>query len=153
MSTKIFQRGSRIAVSCALVIGVGYLVLGATASENGFPEGYDAVKAAPNSHRVVFENSIVRVLEVTIPPAGESEPMHHHRWPSFFVDWDIGGKTNHLRYHRPDGSVRDIPAVDTPKHPGRWRVRWLEPEPMHAIETIEKNNDATDLRVEIKVGS
>jgi hypothetical protein len=31
-----------------------------------FPEGYDAVTAAPGSHKVIFENALVRVLEVTI---------------------------------------------------------------------------------------
>jgi len=36
--------------------------------KSGFPDGFDAVQAAPNSHRVVFENEFVRVLEVTVPP-------------------------------------------------------------------------------------
>jgi hypothetical protein len=49
---------------------------------SGFPDGYDAVQAAPGSHKVIFENALVRVLEVTIPPNGQTEPMHHHRWPS-----------------------------------------------------------------------
>src|SRR5690348_13210843 len=62
-----------------------------------FPEGFDAAKAAPNSHKVLFENAFVRVLEVTVPPAGVTEPMHHHRWPSFFLDWDTGGCTPHVR--------------------------------------------------------
>jgi hypothetical protein len=30
----------------------------------GFPEGFDAVQAAPGSHKVIFENALVRVLEV-----------------------------------------------------------------------------------------
>ena len=30
------------------------------------PSSYDAVAAAPDNHRVVFENEKVRVLEVTI---------------------------------------------------------------------------------------
>src|SRR5271156_3072130 len=33
-----------------------------------FPEGYDAVQAAPDTHKVIFENEFVRVLEVTVPP-------------------------------------------------------------------------------------
>jgi len=32
-----------------------------------FPDGFDAVQAAPNSHKVIFEK-FVRVLEVTVPP-------------------------------------------------------------------------------------
>jgi hypothetical protein len=42
------------------------------------PGSYDAIAAAPNNHRVVFENEKVRVLEVTIKP-GEKEPFHEHR--------------------------------------------------------------------------
>ena len=44
----------------------------------------DAVKAAPEHHKVLFENDRVRVLEVTLEPHDE-EPVHHHRWPSVFV--------------------------------------------------------------------
>ena len=59
--------------------------------KSGFPDGYDAVQAAPNSHKVIFENAIVRVLEVILPPPGATEPMHHHHWPGFFLNWDTGG--------------------------------------------------------------
>jgi hypothetical protein len=53
----------------------------AWASDNaGFPDGYDAVQAAPDSHRVIFENALVRVLEVTIPPDGQTEPIHAGHW-------------------------------------------------------------------------
>ena len=44
----------------------------------------DAVTAAPDQHRVIFENARLRVLEVTLEP-GDEEPVHHHRWPSVFV--------------------------------------------------------------------
>ncbi len=30
--------------------------------KSGFPDGYDAVQAAPNSHKVIFENAVVRAL-------------------------------------------------------------------------------------------
>lgn len=73
--------------------------LGLTQNETDFPQGYDAVTAAPGSHRVLFENALVRVLEVTMPPPGKTEPMHHHHWPGFFLDWDTGGKSPHIRYH------------------------------------------------------
>jgi hypothetical protein len=125
--------------------------------KSGFPEGYDAVQAAPNSHKVVFENALVRVLEVTVPAPGTTEPMHHHRWPGFFLDWDTGGKTPHVRYLRPDGSVRDEPSVDEPVHPGRWSIGWMKPESMHAIEVVERRERASTepplLRIEIKCRS
>jgi hypothetical protein len=120
----------------------------------GFAIGLDAVQAAPDSHRVIFENALVRVLEVTIPPNGTTEPMHHHRWPSFFLDWNTGGKSPHIRYHQPGGVVHEQQRPDTPRHPGHWAIHWMEPEPLHAIETVDYQSDPGDvpsLRVEIKV--
>lgn len=121
-----------------------------------FPDGYDAVQAAPNSHRVLFDNALVRVLEVTVPAPGTTEPMHHHRWRSFFLSWDTGGKTPHVRYHRPDGTVQDQPSVNKPVHPGKWSIGWMKPEPMHAIQVLDRPEKASTepplLRVEIKCG-
>lgn len=126
--------------------------------KSGFPDGFDAVQAAPNSHKVIFENEFVRVLDVTVPPPGTTEPMHHHRWPSFFLDWDTGGGRPHIRYHRPDGSVRDSPSTEERTHPGTWSVHWMKPEPMHAIEVVGSPKAAATLpdgrpgllRIEIK---
>jgi hypothetical protein len=122
--------------------------------KSDFPEGFDAVRAAPNSHKVIFENSLVRVLEVRVPPTGSTEPMHHHRWPSFFLSWDTGGKTPHIRYHRADGSVTDQPSKVLPAHPGAWNVGWMKPEPMHSIEVVGNPETLAPgpslLRVEIK---
>lgn len=151
MITQMISVRAKSITGCALATAAVCGVLAAAADQSGFPDGYDAVIAAPQSHRVIFENSLVRVLEVTIPPAGTSEPMHHHKWPGFFLDWDVGGKTNHLRYHRQDGATRDIPSVNAPIQPGHWTVKWLEPESMHSIETVEKVNNGRDLRVEIKI--
>ena len=143
-----------VGVGAALLMGLAAVTIFAGAqNQPGFPEGYDAVQAAPKSHRVIFENALVRVLEVTVPAAGDTEPMHHHRWPGFFLEWDTGGKSPHIRYHTPDG-VRDAPSETVPIHPGHWLVRWMKPEPMHAIETVEKFEQVGDLppiRVEIKV--
>ena len=142
-------------VSSVVLLAAHFYLYGQ--DKSNFPDGYDALQAAPDSHKVIFENAFVRVLEVTVPPAGSTIPMHHHRWPSFFLDWDTGGGTPHIRYHRGDGSVRDIPSKEYPVHPGTWSVNWMEPEPMHAIEVVEKPKSATvvsgepaSLRIEIK---
>ncbi|HEU5403362.1 MAG TPA: hypothetical protein VFU86_18545 [Terriglobales bacterium] len=124
--------------------------------KSDFPDGYDAVEAAPNSHKLIFENSLVRVLEVTIPPPGATEPMHHHHWPSFFLNWDTGGSTPHVHYLRPDDSVRDEPSINNPVHPGRWKIQWMKPEPMHAIQVVDRPETPPNapplLRIEIKCG-
>ena len=125
--------------------------------KSGFPDGYDAVQAAPDSHKVIFENALVRVLEVIVPSSGKTEPMHHHRWPGFFLDWDTGGMTPHVIYHRADGGAQDQPSMKKPIQPGKWSVQWMKPEPMHAIEVVDrpKRSDATPplLRVELKYGA
>jgi hypothetical protein len=124
------------------------------ADNSGFPMGMDAVQAAPESHKVIFENALVRVLEVTVPANGKTEPMHHHRWPGFFLDWDTGGKSPHILYHQPGGVVHEQMGSDTPRHPGHWVVHWMEPEPLHAIETLDYQpapGDLPSLRVEIKL--
>jgi hypothetical protein len=141
------------AITITLVIVAGHFYLNAQ-DKSGFPDGYDAVQAAPNSHRVIFENAFVRVLEVTMPAPGQTEPMHHHRWPSFFLDWDTGGPSPHIRYHRSDGTVVDQPSQPSPKHPGHWTVHWMRPEPLHGIETVELPETQPDepgiIRVELK---
>jgi hypothetical protein len=124
-------------------------------NKSDFPEGYDAPQAAPNSHKVIFENSFVRVLQVTVPSPGTTEPMHYHRWPSFFLSWDTGGPSPHIHYHHADGSVTDQPSVNEPVHPGRWSVEWMKPEPMHAIEVMKDSpprpSDPPLLRIELKI--
>jgi hypothetical protein len=149
------RKRTRISIGAAVVIlaAVCTGMVFAGQDKAGFPEGYDAVQVAPKSHKVIFENALVRVLQVTVPPAGETEPMHHHRWPGFFVDWDTGGRSPHIRYHTP-GGVKDVPGGDAPVSPGHWSVKWMKPEPMHAIETVDKFDRAGDiplLRVEIKI--
>lgn len=124
-------------------------------TQQSFPDGFDAVQAAPASHHVLFENAFVRVLQVTLPPAGQTEPMHHHRWPSMWVSYGTGGQTPHIRYHTPDGKVRDQPSRNEPVGAAKWSIRWMKPEPMHAIEVVEeaKPEPGTPdgyLRVEIK---
>jgi hypothetical protein len=160
MKTKDSSRrlGVKLAIGTAtafLVMLCARQVLGLTPDDAaGFPDGYDAVSAAPASHKVIFENALVRVLEVTMPPPGKVEPMHHHHWPGFFLDWDTGGKSPHIRYHQPGNLVRDSPSIDSAIQPGHWSVHWMKPEPMHAIETVEdyaSPNDPPAVRVEIKV--
>lgn len=143
-------------IACLVILAGGYSYFYGQDKSN-FPTGYDAVQAAPETHKVIFENVLVRVLEVSVPAAGSTIPMHHHRWPSFFLDWDTGGGTPHIRYHRADGSVADSPSTEYPAHPGAWSVHWMEPEPMHAIEVVEKPKRAvpvpgspSSLRIEIK---
>jgi hypothetical protein len=140
-------------IACSLSLWCVWRVSSASLDKSQFPEGYDAVQAAPDSHKIIFENAIVRVLEVPIPPVGKPEPMHHHRWVSVMLHWDTGGKSPHIHYHRPDGSVRDIPSKEMPVHPGQWVAAWMSPEPMHSVETVDPGSgqEPPYIRVEIKI--
>jgi len=152
------DRGTSV---CSLLLTLGFVLCAQRAylfgqDKSAFPDGYDAVQAAPASHRVVFENAFIRIVHDTLPPAGSSEPMHTHRWPSVFLGYDTGGKKAHLRYHTPDGRVRDIPSQTAPVHPGTWESgHWMAPESMHSIEVVENPAPGPGgfsdwLRIEVK---
>ena len=49
----------------------------------------DAVTAAPDQHRVLFEDEHVRVMEILLPPLAV-EPVHIHALPSV-IQGDTGG--------------------------------------------------------------
>jgi quercetin dioxygenase-like cupin family protein len=50
---------------------------------NPWPDDLDAVSAAPHHHRVLLDNSVVRVLDTRIEP-GETVPLHTHHWPAAY---------------------------------------------------------------------
>lgn len=98
----------------------------------------DAVKAAPQNHKVLFENDEVRVLEVTIAPHTQ-EPLHVHRFPAvIYVD-----SSPHLIEHLQDGSV-----VDRGDRPDG-SVRWLPIDPGHFLENVD-SRPLHAIRVELK---
>ena len=54
------------------------------------PDPLDPIRAAPDTHRLAFENTFVRVLDVHVP-AGKTEPRHRHPHglSVYFTDWDV----------------------------------------------------------------
>jgi hypothetical protein len=98
-------------------------------SEWQWPPGMDAVLAAPESHKVLFENENVRVLEVVIP-VGEREPEHTHRWPSVM----IVDRSAMIRYYQ--GAV--IAFSSSPGASARPTIgQWMEPEGPHSVENVD----------------
>ena len=86
------------------------------------PADLDPLKAAPDTHKLAFENAFVRVLEVRVPP-GKTEPRHGHprRVVVYLSDFNTrvteeGGK--------PQDSLRKAGLV-----------RWSEPV-THTVENI-----------------
>lgn len=113
--------------------------------ESDWPAHLDAVTAAPGNHRVLLEDDDLRVLEVTVEP-GETEPLHHHCWPSLMVV-----------LARPDYVNRDAqgntipPAGGPPADPTLPRALRLPPQKAHAIEVAANAPHAfRGIRIEFK---
>jgi hypothetical protein len=109
-----------------------------------WPANLDAVIAAPKNHKILLKNDQVRVLEVTLAP-GETEEIHHHRWPSVlyiqeagdFIDYDEKGKI-----------ILDTRKLKTPlTFP---MTMWKDPEASHSVENLSKTITIRLIRVEVK---
>ena len=92
-----------------------------------WPENLDAVKAAPETHKVIFENEHVRVLEVTIAPHSK-EPVHTHCWPSTLYIQQIGDIIDRDANGNILFDSRQLKANERKKVPF---VLWTPPEGPH----------------------
>ena len=122
------MRGVLASVSAGLVAAV---LAGAASAQSLPPDPifctpssyeHDAVRAAPDQHRVLFEDSHVRVLEINLPPLAV-EPVHIHALPSV-IHGDTGGALGarfaYIQYVMEDGRFKEISRSEvTPK--GRMR--------------------------------
>ena len=99
----------------------------------------DALIAAPQNHKLLFENDEVRVLEVTVPP-GVREPLHAHRYASvlYYVS------SAHMKEYSPG-----LPTVDR-AHKKDGDVIFLPIGPPHQMENLEKSKPLKAIRVELK---
>jgi quercetin dioxygenase-like cupin family protein len=74
-----------------LLASAAALIAAATALTASQPaaDALDPVRVAPDTHKVAFENAIVRVLDVRVPP-GKTEPRHRHPhgMSVYFTDWE-----------------------------------------------------------------
>jgi beta-alanine degradation protein BauB len=72
-------------------------------------DALDPVRVSPETHKVTFENTFVRVLDVRIP-AGNTEPRHRHPHglSVYLTDWDakvtVDGQPAQVN-HRKSGTV------------------------------------------------
>ena len=64
--------------SCsAFVLGGILLAAGVTAILSEATNPLDPLKVCPNTHKLLFENAVLRVIEAKVPP-GSTEPKHSH---------------------------------------------------------------------------
>lgn len=99
----------------------------------------DALAAAPQHHKLLFENDEVRVLEVSVPP-GVREPLHAHRYPSvlYYVS------AAHMKEYSPG-----LAAIDR-GHKEDGTVIFLPLGPPHQMEIMDKRKSLKAIRVELK---
>ncbi len=97
----------------------------------------DAVMAAPASHRVMFEDEHVRVLEIILPPLAV-EPVHVHALPSV-ITGDTGGADGarfvYTQYEMVDGAWVVKESNEISPTAGT-RTVWSPPEGPHSIANV-----------------
>ena len=101
-----------------------------------WPDELDAVLAAPDYHVLLFENELVRVLDISIPP-GETVPLHTHRWPGtlYLLSWGDFVRRDAT------GAIMFDSRTSSPPLPGT--SAWSPPMPPHTLENV----DSTPLRL------
>jgi hypothetical protein len=82
--------------------------------------------AAPNNHRILYDDNDVRVLLVSVRP-GEVEKVHRHRWPRILMvlgerhsppgSCFIRLKLSRGRWCRAGRPPRTPPTISTPTNP------------------------------------
>jgi predicted metal-dependent enzyme (double-stranded beta helix superfamily) len=102
-----------------------------------WPEGLDAMTAAPAHHRVLFENERVRVLDTVIAP-GDTVPMHTHRWPSVMY---VLSFSDFIRYDDQGRVLLDSQTLSSKPQLGE--VMWSSPLEPHTLN----NTGSADLQV------
>jgi hypothetical protein len=108
------------------VMAVSFLAGQATGNfDRWWKPELEATVAAPENHKILFENDEVRVLEVTVEP-GRSERLHVHRYASvIYLE-----SSPHLIEHLQDGTSRDLGA--RPKG-----AFWLPIAQGHYMENVD----------------
>jgi hypothetical protein len=82
----------------------------------------DGLTAARANHRLLYEDKFIRVLSVNIAP-GQTEQLHHDRWPSVFVE-------SSAKLRDSDGDRHQIP-LPIPDNFELPRTVKLPPQPLH----------------------
>jgi quercetin dioxygenase-like cupin family protein len=131
------SKGEPIVTRKSLVLVAAMIVLAATAllRTQSKDDALDPVRIAPDTHKVAFENTFVRVLDVHVP-AGKIEPRHRHPHglSVYFTDWEakvtVDGKPPQVN-QRKTGTVAWSDAVT------------------HTVENVGKSEGHV-LRIELK---
>jgi hypothetical protein len=108
-----------------------------------WPDSLDALVAASQHHRILFENEEVRVLDTRIGP-GETVPVHTHRWPGVL---DIFSSADFVRRDGDGNVLLDTRTAGVILEPGT--SFWTHPLPPHILENVD-DSEIRILAVEVK---
>jgi quercetin dioxygenase-like cupin family protein len=91
----------------------------------------DAMTAAPNHHKVLFENEQVRVLDTELQP-GDQTPVHAHEWPAslYVLSW------SDIVRHDPEGRVLVDSRNSSAPPPQAGSAMWIAPLPPHSVRNV-----------------
>lgn len=98
-------------------------------------ERLDAVKAAKDNHRIVYEDSNVRILQVICLP-GKEEPVHTHQFPGVMWGTQSGYLTYYIYKYNPQHQLvkTDSIAVKPGGADELNKGELMEPEGPHAVK-------------------
>ena len=117
------------------IAGVLVLGLAAFARSQSADDALDALKVAPDSHKLAFENAFVRVLDVHVKPGSiEKRHKHPHGMSVYFTDWDAKVTV--------DGAAPQV------NHRKMGTFAWSEAV-VHTVENVGKT-EGHILRIELK---
>ena len=80
---------------CLAFTSLGILLAaGVFASLSQATNPLDPLKVCPDTHKLLFENAVLRVIEAKVPP-GATEPKHSHPRgvTVYLADYDVESKT------------------------------------------------------------
>jgi len=123
-----------------------------------WPDSLDAVKAAAENHRIVYEDDKVRILEVILQP-NEFEHLHTHKLPSVMFGSNNGDTSSfdiiYYRYRYDPSEHRYVVRDSAKQHSPGTKVGepdsgyLMKPEGPHAIKNL--SNVKVDIyRLEFK---
>ena len=97
-------------------------------------DNLDALIAAPQHHKLLFENEFVRVLDANIP-AGEITNLHTHKYAAslYFISW-----SDFIRYDAEGNVLLDSRSLEKTPLPGT--AMWSGALPAHALKNIGAND-------------
>lgn len=138
-----------------LIFLTGILTHSATAQTklpSSGPEKLDAVAAAPENHKVVYEDDNVRILQVICPP-GKEEPVHTHQYKStmwftqsaHFIYYNYMINTNNRLIKKDSTEIKGFPAEVLNKG------QMVDPEGPHSVKNVGADTFIA-YRIEYKKG-